>query len=543
MSSEVKTSQTIGHRLNQYVLLSEIGRGGHGTVYRAYHEDRPTEEVAIKVIDNRGNLDTLLVEPEILSRLQHPNIVGLRDYFLHAGRLVLVMDYIDGIDLGSYLENHGRFTPLEIKILLSQIASALSHAHSQNTIHRDLKLSNILVTGIDGKKRYVLVDFGVSRMAEGIQMVRHVAGTLSFMAPEQLRGRPSEQSDLWASGVVAYVLLTGIMPFEGDTREDLSSKILYSTPQPPSVVLSEETDSDLERIIYHLLEKQPINRTLSADNLLAELEDWVVPMSQEYVPQPDKAVVPRSVVPSWEQRNRKTIKASWILLCIFLFLAIVPDAIVGSAIVIGGIVLFYIGQGQETNRSILYTIGGFGLMLVGVAASVITWGFLGFFLGLLGVHDPEVFDAYSSIQPWISLPFYIVSLHYLVKIRRLEREAFLLQILRTGSLNAEKLIDLLGDFVDVHLGDINVHQKYVETLLSSGRVKEAIVESKRIIDIDPYNFGANLMLAHGYFEVGLLEECLRVCNNYLAISGYSFEFSDLKVQCMKHLEGQGYGEV
>ncbi len=536
MNSEFKVGQTIGNRPNQYILRSNIGEGAHGKVYLAHHKSRPDEEVAVKVIDNTGNLDTLLVEPQILSRLQHPNIVDLRDYFLHAGKLVLVMDYIEGMDLNSYLKQYGRFTPLEIKVFLTQIAGALSHAHSQNVIHRDLKLSNILVSENSGKKQYVLVDFGVSRMSEGIQMVRRVAGTFSFMAPEQLRGRPGEQSDLWAIGVIAFRLLTGVSPFEGDTRENLAGKILYSPTPPLSDVLNEKADPDLERIIFNLLEKQPINRTLSANNLLAELEAWLVPISQGYVPRTDKPISSEFSVPSWEKRNKKTRKVSWILLFIFLLLAIVPEGIIGNAMIFGGIFLFYIGQ--ERKHSILYTIGGFGLMTIGTVVLVILLGFLE-----LMIVDPEVVDAYYQVYPFLSVPFLIIALHYLVKIRRLERETFLLKTLRTRSLGQEKLIDLLGDFVDVHFGDINVHQKYVEVLLSFGRVKEAIVESKRLIEIDPYNFGANLMLAHGYFEVGLFEECLQVCNNYLAILSYSFEFSDLQEQCLEQLGREEYGEI
>ena len=173
-------------RLRNYILMSVIGKGGHGIVYKGYHERTPNEIVAIKIINNTGNLDTLLVEPEILTRLQHPNIVHLHDYFLHAGKLVIVMEYIDGIDLKTFLNQHGSLPPPEMKVFLTQMANALSHAHSKDIIHRDMKLSNILVTGEDQNRRYVLLDFGISRMAEGIQSVKRFAGTYQFMAPEQL---------------------------------------------------------------------------------------------------------------------------------------------------------------------------------------------------------------------------------------------------------------------------------------------------------------------------------------------------------------------
>ena len=213
-------------KLQNYILLEEIGRGGHGIVYKGYHNHRPQETLAIKIIEDTGNLDTLLIEPDLLSRLNHPNIIRLKDYFIHQGKLILVTEYIDGIDLNTYLEEQGRLSPEEVKIFLLQLASALLEAHANNILHRDIKLGNILVTGNDQNRKFVLVDFGISRMAEGIQTVKRVAGTYYYMAPEQLRGRPCEQSDLWGLGVCAYVLLTGIKPFEANTQEDLSEKIL-----------------------------------------------------------------------------------------------------------------------------------------------------------------------------------------------------------------------------------------------------------------------------------------------------------------------------
>lgn len=120
------------------------------------------------------------------------------------------------------------------------MADALRNAHANNIIHRDIKLSNILVTGDNQNQRFVLVDFGISRMAEGVQTVKRIAGTYYYMAPEQLRGRPCEQSDLWALGVCAYTLLTGIKPFEAKVGEELSHQILFSIPQAPSEIVNQK---------------------------------------------------------------------------------------------------------------------------------------------------------------------------------------------------------------------------------------------------------------------------------------------------------------
>ncbi len=305
-------------------------------------------------------------------------------------------------------------------------------------------------------------------------------------------------------------------------------------PSTPYLIIDEKIDPDLERIMFHLLEKELVHRTHTADELLAELESWPLHISWKQLTSPsDHRTSTKSQLLTWEQNNNQITKKSWIFFWIFLFLATVPDAIIGSAIIIGGAILFYFGQ--ERHRPV-YTVGGLGLMLTGILATLITWVFIGFFTSLLWQWDPTVFDTYSQIQLFITLPFYIIALHFLVKIRHLTRERFLLKTIRENSHDPRALIDTLGNFVDIHLGDTNVHQKYVELLLSFGYIKEAIVESKRILDIDPYNFGATFLLARGYYEIGLYEECIQVCYSYLAVSGYSFEFSDLRDLCIKQME-------
>ena len=238
---------SIGKRVGSYLLTERVGRGAHGVVYKGHHTQQPDEIVAIKVVENQGQLDSHLLEAEILSHLQHPHIVSLVDYFLHKNQIVLVMGYIDGVDLQTYIDAQGPLSAVEVKNFLMQMAEALSHAHAQDVMHRDIKPSNILVTGSEQDKQYILVDFGISRMAEGIQTTQLSAGTYPYMAPEQLRGRPGKRSDLWALGVMAYVLLTGTNPFAGHNREEVFQKILYETP----FLLDDldEADADLNAVI------------------------------------------------------------------------------------------------------------------------------------------------------------------------------------------------------------------------------------------------------------------------------------------------------
>lgn len=513
---DMQSVPTTGTRLNKYILTEEIGRGGHGIVYRAYHEENVSEAVAVKIIENSGNIDSLLIEPELLSRLNHPNIIRLKDFFIHAGKLVLVTEYIDGIDLQSYLSNRGKLTAEEVGKFLTQMADALNHAHTNNIIHRDIKLSNVLFTGEAQNPRFVLVDFGISRMTEGIQTVKRVAGTYYYMAPEQLRGRPCEQSDLWSLGVCAYTLLTGIKPFEGKTEEDLSKRILLSIPKSPGEVL-ERVDSELEDIIFHLLEKQLINRIASASDLLEELKIWSRSIS--LVSSQDRISINKSVsiapAANWEQKNLQDIRKSWRFFWIFAFLAILPN-LIGHTISLTGLIFFYLGQ---LKSNIFRTLIAIFFMVIGYL--ITNFIFLPFYesilqniivsSGVIGI----IFIYAFAIASFVAI---IIAVHYLAKVKRLKERLFLYKALRE-SQSAEKITQLLKNFIDICPGNMNIRQKYIELLLLSNQFKEAVVESKLSLEIDPYNFGLSLLLANSYFEVGLYEECIEICNGYLAIAG------------------------
>jgi serine/threonine-protein kinase len=531
-----------GTRLNKYILTEEIGHGGHGIVYRAYHEKNTSEAVAVKIIEDSGNIDSLLIEPELLSRLDHPNIIKLKDFFIHAGKLVIVTEYIDGVDLQSYLSKRGKLTFEEVGIFITQMADALNHAHTNNIIHRDIKLSNVIFTGGNQNPKFVLVDFGISRMAEGIQRVKRVAGTYYYMAPEQLRGRPCEQSDLWSLGVCAYTLLTGIKPFEGKTEEDVFKKILFSIPKLPSEAVR-EIDSDLENIILQLLEKQLINRTASATELLNQLKLWKKSSVSLLTKYKRLSHAKDTTTPQvWEQKKLAAIRRNGILFGIFFALTMLSKGFLGVAISTGGLVVFYLGQSKQKK---IYTLLGIFLLIVGLITTFII-------LILLYIATvTSCTDSGQSIKSceillgkqmvFLSFLFFVlrmVDVYFLAKVKRLKETLFLRRALRNASLDDKEIISLLKEYVNLNLVNINIRQKYIELLLLNGQFKEALVESKLSLEVDPYNFGLNLLLANSYFEVGLYDECIQVCNGYLAVTGYSFEFSDLKNGCEKLLGRQ-----
>ncbi|HYN20881.1 MAG TPA: hypothetical protein VE078_07975, partial [Thermoanaerobaculia bacterium] len=383
-------------------------------------------------------------------------------------------------------------------------------------------LSNVRVGGTDGARRFVLVDFGVSRMAGGLQLRRSLRGTYQFMAPEQLRGRPSKQSDLWALGATAYALLTGKLPFEGEDLDSLSKEILFKTPVPPSEITGEMA-SDLERIVFRLLEKDLLHRYGTAEEALADLQRMApetaetskLPVSGEVLPR--EKTSPQTT--TWEKRARRQIRKSWTWVAVLAALSIVPTGILPGLMSIGGAALFYLGL--ERKRSNLKVAGGVGLMLLGFLAAF-----------LLVILLPENLQAVLfAVILLYNTPLTLLALYFVVKARRLQRDLFLLEAVRLAGTDRERLLQALKDFVDMNAGDLNVREKYIEALLAAGRTRDAIVESKLMLEVDPYNFAASLFLAHGYFETGLLQECLAVCHGYLAQSGQCFEFADLAARC------------
>ena len=359
-------------RFGPYLVDRELGRGAHGVVYCAHHVQRPQTPIALKVVESRGSLDKLLLEPEVLSKLRHPGIVGLEDYFLDGDKLIVALEFVGGGDLKDYLTGRGPLPPAEVREFLRQMASALDHAHAAGVLHRDIKLPNILVEAREGQPpRFVLTDFGISRIAEGIQVAKHAGGTYLFMAPEQLRGRPEKQSDLWALGVVAYMLLTGQQPFAGNTVAELSHAVFFTIPKPPRDLVPTAADETLERILYGLLEKQVTARTASAKDLLAQLgEDAALRPATQPVSSATAAAPVREV--TYEQRLKSQISRHWRWFWISAALLTGLYGLVPQLFVLGGAYLFYLGQSaQVALRQWLFSLAGLAVMAVGTLISLV----------------------------------------------------------------------------------------------------------------------------------------------------------------------------
>lgn len=541
---------TAPDQIGDYVIDAELGRGAFGIVFRAHHVDRPDEPVALKVIDARENLDRLMLEPALLSQLDHPCIVGIEDYFRDGGCLVLALEFVKGEDLKTMLDRGETFSPSQIRDVLLQIGSALSAAHARNIIHRDIKPSNILTVRDGQQQKYVLTDFGIGHQVEGIQDQKRTGGTFLFMAPEQLRGRPGPQSDLWALGVVAYRMLTGRLPFPGPTLPELSHQILYAAPTPPSAICAEAVDADLERVILRLLDKSLQERIASAEELVRLLG---------FQGRPDEVLTEvrsRVVRPgSRETIDRQLARSIWwrkVVLGVILAIYLLPSGIITTAMLIAGLWLFFKAQtedawsrrrryGTTAAALCILTMVTIGRQFAGLNEPMLLLIFVMPYLrvadsGLVGAALGFVVAFFAVLQVIaIFLPIIAASLY--VGLRRRQREKVLRDATLQCGTGSDEYLNLLRRSLDFRFADVGFHLKYAEALAARGRHADAAVEARLMLEQDPYNFSANLLLANGYFTLGLYGDCARVCDNYLAVSGFCFEFAELRDQCRFRGEG------
>ncbi|QDS91231.1 Serine/threonine-protein kinase StkP [Rosistilla ulvae] len=526
-------------KIGPYMLRQEIGKGAHGTVYLAHHVDAPETKVALKVVENRGNLDRLLMEPEILSKLRHPGIVGLLDFFIDNDRLIVALEYLDGRDLKEYAEQHGTFSAAEVREFLRQMASALQHAHAAGILHRDIKPANILViTSDDGQPRdvprFVLTDFGISRVADGIQVSRNTGGTYQFMAPEQLRGRATTQSDLWALGVVAYQMLTGDLPFVGETVKELASEVFYKTPVPLEEILGNSNDDQLATIIYGLLEKQLSTRTGSPAELLKLLGDESTSSTGEL----NQGIDHKLTI---DDQTNRAIRLATIGCVISAIFWAGPLMIPSTVIVLLGLWLFYTGQRaaffkQQWGRSLIYTVLGLLTLVLGYLASEAVLPAM-----LAGLQGGGIQVDAGTLRIGVlgsaifSLIFVPLTCYLFSRIRYLQRGRDLRRSITENAGDSSMQLKILETMAQERSEDLGVRQKYAETLLANDKVKQAAVEAKLMLDDDPYNMEAGMLLAHSYFELRLYQEAIGVCDSFLAVAGYCFEFRELRDQSANQL--------
>jgi len=272
------------HHIGRYRVTATLGAGGMGTVYRAYDE-KLRRDVAIKLLHPVSCKDgdtRILHEARASSALNHPGICTVYEVENEGSEAFIVMELVEGQPLVDLIPVGG--LPFETVVRYGlQIVDALAYAHGRHVVHRDVKPSNLLVSG---EGRIKILDFGLARQIEphlGDRTTQShsvllessaLAGTLPYMAPEQLRGEPATtRTDVWSMGIVLYELATGRRPYEGDTSFTLSSMILSEGPRP----LPEHVKPGLKKIVLRCLARNPSERYQDAGQVHAALEALETP--------------------------------------------------------------------------------------------------------------------------------------------------------------------------------------------------------------------------------------------------------------------------
>jgi serine/threonine-protein kinase len=257
----------------RYRILRKLGTGGMANVYLA-EDEVLGRRVAIKILNERHAGDDQFVErfrreAKNAASLSHPNIVSIYDRGEAEGTYYIAMEYLDGRSLKELIVARGP-APIHLAVdYARQILAALRFAHRHGIVHRDIKPHNVLV---DGEGRLKVTDFGIARA--GVSQMTEagsIIGTAQYLSPEQAKGASVDQtSDLYSVGVVLYELLTGVVPFSGDTPVEIAMKHLSTIPEPPSAKRA-DVPRDLDMVVMRALAKDPSERYQSAEEMDADL--------------------------------------------------------------------------------------------------------------------------------------------------------------------------------------------------------------------------------------------------------------------------------
>jgi serine/threonine protein kinase len=276
-TSSDRPAGAMPERIGKYPIIKKVGRGSTGTVYLS-HDLFYGRDVAIKVYHgDNSNVDDARVarkmffnEANMVGRLQHPNILPIYDAGEHDNRYYVVMEHVQGARTLSRFCNEGKLLRMtDVIEIVFKCAKALHYSHNRGVVHRDIKPSNIMLTP-DRDVR--IIDFGIAicDTAE-ISQIEGIAGSPSYMSPEQVRSGPvTSRSDLYSLGVVMYELLTGQRPFRADNLAKLLHLIVYRPPQPLHM-LREDIPDGLEQVVMRALHKDPEQRYRNGLEMAADL--------------------------------------------------------------------------------------------------------------------------------------------------------------------------------------------------------------------------------------------------------------------------------
>ncbi|WMC92219.1 Stk1 family PASTA domain-containing Ser/Thr kinase [Kineothrix sp. MB12-C1] len=277
----IKIGMIIGDR---YEILEKIGTGGMSDVYKAKCH-KLNRYVAVKVLkqefsENANFVSKFRVEAQAAAGLMHPNIVNVYDVGEENGIYYIVMELVEGITLKQYIEKKARLSVKEAVSIAIQISMGIEAAHNNHIIHRDIKPQNIIISK-EGKVK--VTDFGIAKAATSNTITSNVMGSVHYTSPEQARGGYSdEKSDIYSLGITLFEMLTGRVPFNGETTVAIAIKHIQEPISSPREYISEIPVS-VEQIVFKCCQKSPDRRYQSMGKLIADLKQSLISPDEDFV--------------------------------------------------------------------------------------------------------------------------------------------------------------------------------------------------------------------------------------------------------------------
>lgn len=277
----IKIGMMIGDR---YEILEKIGTGGMSDVYKA-KDHKLNRLVAVKVLkqefsENANFVSKFRIEAQAAAGLMHPNIVNVYDVGEEGGIYYIVMELVEGITLKKYIEKKARLSVKEAISIAIQVSMGIQAAHNNHIIHRDIKPQNIIISK-EGKVK--VTDFGIAKAATSNTITSNVMGSVHYTSPEQARGGYSdEKSDIYSLGITMFEMLTGRVPFNGETTVAIAIKHIQEELPPPREFVPEIPVS-VEQIVCKCCQKSPDRRYQSMEELIADLKQSLINPDEDFV--------------------------------------------------------------------------------------------------------------------------------------------------------------------------------------------------------------------------------------------------------------------
>ena len=329
----------------RYQIVARIAAGGMGEVYRA-HDPVLDREVALKVLhhslaDDPGFIDRFRREARAAGVLSHPNIVAVHDWGETQDTYFMVMEFVRGSNVRAMLMKEGALAPAQAAEITTGVLAALEHAHEHGIVHRDIKPENIMVTP---KGVVKVADFGLARAFADSRISQApgtVTGTVQYLAPEQIEGQPADpRTDLYATGIVLYELLTGKVPFTGETSVAIAYRHLRERVTAPSKS-NPMVPRSLDRVVLSATDRDRDHRIADARTMrtqlaaaaaelppappLAEVAGSVTPADEVPADRLSTVTIPRTISP--KQRRRQRLRRVWTILSLLVVLAVAGWAV------------------------------------------------------------------------------------------------------------------------------------------------------------------------------------------------------------------------